>query len=88
MSWISSPSPFCSQPSVADTSTGGVVGEVLEHPGVPAGAGASLGDGCPNCALLQHRRSDDGAAAAAPPGVVQRIHLVLEPIDVVEVRLP
>lgn len=35
-----------------------------------------------------HRRSDDGAGAAAPPRVVQRIHLVLEPIDVVEVRLP
>lgn len=36
----------------------------------------------------QHRVSDDGAATAAPLGVVQRIHLVFKPIDVVEVRLP
>lgn len=32
--------------------------------------------------------SQDGAATAAPLGVVQRVHLVFKPIDVVEVRLP
>lgn len=32
--------------------------------------------------------SQDGAATAAPLGVVQRVHLVFKPVDVVEVRLP
>ena len=36
----------------------------------------------------QRRLSEDGAAAAAPLGVVQCVHLVFQPIDVVEVRLP
>lgn len=62
-----------------------------EGPGaspVPAGAGGRWVIAAVIVLLSQHRRSDDGAAAAAPLGVVQRVHLVFEPIDVVEVRLP
>lgn len=55
---------------------------------VPAGAGVRWAIAAVTARFSLRRVSDDGAAAAAPLGVVQRIHLVFEPIDVVEVRLP
>lgn len=82
MSWFS-PLPHFDAFSVADTSAAGAVGALpARRGGSGGGVFAAL------IALVSPQWRADEGAAAAPPGVVQHIHLALEPTDVVGVRLP